>query len=279
MARTIDMFGKPRITILLAICFGLLASAAIYRYLLRYDDMVEAQEIVTRPVVVAARDVPFGSELSPDDLSLTHWPAEIAPKAHFTVVDSVIGRINRSPLIVGEAVLESRLAPVGSDRGLAMLIPEGSRAMTVPVNVVSGVSGFVLPGSRVDVLVSIRPRSNREPMAKMILQNVRVLAVDQQMEERDGRPITSRAVTLEVGPEEAEKLGLASTEGTLLLALRSSIDSGVNATAGATVSKLLGSGKPKVRKVVKRNPAPPPDPGVEVEVIRGTERTAEKLKN
>lgn len=271
------MFGKPRITILLAIGFGLLASTAIYRYLLRYDDMVEAQEIVVRPVVVAARDVPFGTELVAEDLALARWPVEIVPREHFSVVDSVIGRINRTPLIASEPVLESRLAPEGSDRGLAMLIPEGYRAMTVPVNMVSGVSGFVLPGSRVDVLVSIRPRSNRDPVAKMILQNVRVLAVDRKMEEDDQRTIDSRAVTLEVGPEEAEKLGLASTEGTLLLALRSSIDTGVNATAGATIAKLLGTGKPAPRRVVT-TPPPAEPPGVEVEVIRGTKRTAEKLK-
>ena len=272
------MFGKARITILLAIGFGLLASTAIYRYLLRYDDMVEAREIMTAPVVVAARDVPFATELVAADLALSSWPVELAPKEHFAAVDSVLGRVNKSPLVAGEPVLESRLAPFGADRGLAMLIPAGFRAMTVPVNVQSGVSGFVLPGSRVDVLVSIRAESHRDPVAKMILQNVRVLAVDQQMEDQDGRPITSRAITLEVEPEEAEKLGLASTEGTLLLALRNAADGETKGTAGATFAKLLGSEKPPARKVVVvQAPPPPPPKGVEVEVIRGGRRTAEKL--
>jgi len=272
------MLLKPRITLLLAAGFGLLAATGVYRFLLRYDDMVEAQEVMTQPVVVAARDIPFGTELAASDLSIASWPVEIAPREHFAGVDSLIGRINRAPLMAGEAVIESRLAPAGADRGLAMLIPNGSRAMTVPVNMVSGVSGFVLPGSRVDVLCSIRAQAEREPVAKMILQNVRVLAVDQQMEEHDGRPITSRAVTLEVGPEESEKLSLASTEGTLLLALRSSFDNSTNATAGATIPKLLGRDKPPVKPVaVARMPDPPAPKGLEVEVIRGKERTAEKL--
>jgi pilus assembly protein CpaB len=271
------MFGKARTTILLAIGLGLLASTAIYRYLLRYDDMVEAREVMTTPIVIAARDVPFGTELTPADLALSSWPVELAPKEHFAAVDSVLGRVNKSPLVAGEPLIESRLAPFGADRGLAMLIPEGFRAMTVPVNVQSGVSGFVLPGSRVDVLVSIRAESQRDPVAKMILQNVKVLAVDQQMEDQDGRPITSRAVTLEVEPEEAEKLGLASTEGTLLLALRNAADQETKGTAGATFAKLLGSEKPPVRKVVVVQAPPPPPKGVEVEVIRGGRRTAEKL--
>jgi pilus assembly protein CpaB len=274
------MMGKPRVTFLLAIGFGLLAATGVYRLLLRYDDMVEAREVQTQPVVVATRDLPFGTEIQAADLTVTEWPIEIVPREHVGAVDSLIGRINRVPLIAGEAVLESRLAPAGADRGLAMLIPDGSRAMTVPVNMVSGVSGFVLPGSRVDVLCAIRRDSDREPVAKMILQNVRVLAVDQQMEEQDGRPITSRAVTLEVGPEEAEKLSLASTEGTLLLALRSSFDNSTNATPGATIPKLLGREKPPPKPVAQvRPPDPPPPPpkGLEVEVIRGKERTAQKL--
>ncbi len=272
------MLGKARITILLAVGFGLLASTAIYRYLLRYDDMVEAKEVMTSPVVVAARDIPFGTELTPGDAALSRFPVELAPKEHFTSVDSVVGRVNKSPLVAGEPIINSRLAPMGADRGLALLIPEGYRAMTVPVNVQSGVSGFVLPGSRVDVLVSIRPDTQRDPVAKMILQNVKVLAVDQQMEDQDGRPITSRAITLEVEPEEAEKLGLASTEGTLLLALRNSIDSDTKGTAGATIAKLLGSEKPPVRKVMVQAPPPTPEPPKkQVEVIRGSHRTAEKL--
>jgi pilus assembly protein CpaB len=272
------MLLKPRITMLLAIGFGLLAATGVYRLLLRYDDMVEAKEVLTQPVVVAARDIPFGTELAAADLTVASWPVEIAPREHYAQIDSLVGRINRTPLTAGEAVIDSRLALTGADRGLAMLIPDGARAMTVPVNMVSGVSGFVLPGSRVDVLCSIRAQSEREPVAKMILQNVRVLAVDQQMEEHDGRPITSRAVTLEVGPEEAEKLSLASTEGTLLLALRSSFDNSTNATAGATISKLLGRDKPPVKPVaVVRPPEPPAPKGLEVEVIRGKERTAEKL--
>ena len=92
------MLLKPRITMLLAIGFGLLAATGVYRLLLRYDDMVEAKEVLTKPVVVAARDIPFGTELAAADLSIATWPVEIAPREHYAQVDSLIGRINRSPL-------------------------------------------------------------------------------------------------------------------------------------------------------------------------------------
>src|SRR6188474_931542 len=100
-ARTKQMLQKPRITLLLAAGFGLLAATGVYRFLLRYDDMVEAREVMTQPVVVAARDIPFGTELAASDLSIATWPVEIAPREHFAGVDSLIGRINRAPLMAG----------------------------------------------------------------------------------------------------------------------------------------------------------------------------------
>ncbi|MGD8395430.1 MAG: Flp pilus assembly protein CpaB [Candidatus Eiseniibacteriota bacterium] len=274
------MLAKARYVILLAIVFGLLASYSVYRYLLRYDAMVEAKEIVTSDVVVAAHDVEGGRKLGEEDVEVVAWPIELVPQNHFASAEEVVGRVSRHPVVHGEAIVEARLAPLGSDQGLGANIPEGYRAMTVPVNLVSGVSGFVLPGSRVDVLVSMRTSDRRrEPVAKTILQDVRVIAVDQHLEGRDGRPLSSRAVTLLVEPTDAERLGLASTEGTLLLALRNSSDQGTESTAGTTVAALMSTKKPAP---ARRAPAPTPVVTTEqsrrkVEVIRGTQRSTEEL--
>jgi pilus assembly protein CpaB len=275
------MLAKARYVILLAIVFGLLASYSVYRYLLRYDAMVEAKELVTAELVVAARDVEGGREIGEEDVQVVTWPVELVPQSHFAAKADVVGRVCRHPVVEGEAIVEPRLAPPGSDQGLAANIPEGYRAMTVPVNLVSGVSGFVLPGSRVDVLVSMRTSDRRrEPVAKTILQDVRVIAVDQQLEGRDGRPVNSRAVTLLVEPTDAEKLGLASTEGTLLLSLRNSSDQGTESTAGTNVAALMSTKKPAPTRRAK--PAPAPVVTTEqsrrkVEVIRGTQRSTEEL--
>jgi len=273
------MLAKARYIVLLAVLFGILASYSVYRYLLRYDTMVEAKEIVTEPVLVADRELTAGQEISADDLKLSEWPVEIVPPEHFTSIDEVVGRISRYPLGVGEPVVESRLAPPGALQGLAATIPPGYRAMTVAVNMVSSVSGFVLPGSHVDVLVSMRPAGKKDAVAKTILQYVRVLAVDQHLEGRDGRPLSSRAVTLLVQPDEAEKLGLAVTQGTLQLALRSSTDEEINPTRGVTVASLMNAETKKktVRRVAKA-PAPPTEESrFKVDVIRGTKRSTEEL--
>ena len=166
------MLAKARYIVLLAVLFGILASYSVYRYLLRYDTMVEAKEIVTEPVLVADRELTAGQEISADDLKLSEWPVEIVPPEHFTSIDEVVGRISRYPLGVGEPVVESRLAPPGALQGLAATIPPGYRAMTVAVNMVSSVSGFVLPGSHVDVLVSMRPAGKTGSWARFFVPNM-----------------------------------------------------------------------------------------------------------
>ena len=274
------MLAKARYVVLLAVLFGALASYSVYRYLLRYDEMVEAKEIVTEPVVVAERGVASGQAITAEDVRLAEWPLEIVPTEHFVSVEEVVGRVSRQSLVVGEPIMETRLAPPGALQGLAASIPVGHRAMTVAVNMVSGVSGFVLPGSHVDVLVSMRASGKKDAIAKTILQNVRVLAADQHLEGRDGRPLSSRAVTLLVKPADAEKLGLGATQGTLLLSLRSSTDQDTSPTAGITVAKLMG-GEPKkapVRRVrAKPKPAAAEISRIKVDVIRGTERSTEEL--
>jgi pilus assembly protein CpaB len=165
------------------------------------------------------------------------------------------------------------------------------RAMTVPVNVVSSVSGFVLPDSKVDVVVTIRPETEKETMSKLVLQNLIVLAADQKLEDQDGRPMKVQSVTLLVTPSEAEKLALASNNGDIQLVLRNPADADSAQTSGTTILKMLASKEPVQRaapvprmrppravvqpKVEAEKPAKKP---IQVEVIRGSKRTEEKFE-
>jgi pilus assembly protein CpaB len=179
------------------------------------------------------------------------------------------------------------------NRGLAFLIPEGMSAMTVPVNMWSGVAGFVLPETKVDVVVTIRPELEKEQVGKVILQNLTVLAVDQKIEDTEGRPLKSTAVTLLVTPSEAEKLALSATEGEISLILRNPADSDSAGTTGTTIARMLSKSEPVQRVVMPRRvvrprpvvttatqarPAAPEKKTIGVEVIRGSKRTQEKFE-
>jgi pilus assembly protein CpaB len=282
---------RIKVIVILAVVFGLLASVAIYRYLSQYEKLVKEKKIAEQPVVVASRDLPFGSVLDATSVETVGWPVEIVPVGTISVSDDVYGRVVKSPLVAGEAVLETKLVPIGMNRGLAILVPPGMRAMTVPVNVWSGVAGFVLPESKVDVVVTIKPELEREQVGKVILQNLTVLAADQKMEDTDGKPIKSTAVTLLVTPSEAEKLALAASEGEISLVLRNPADADSAGTSGTTIAKMLSKSEPvqRIRTPVRvsrpravvtqaETPAKPEKKTVGVEVIRGSKKTEEKFE-
>jgi len=282
---------RIRVVVILAVVFGLLASVAIYRYLAQYDKIIREKKIATQPVVVASKELAFGTVLSGDNMQTGGWPSEIVPAGALGSSEELIGRVVRTPVAVGEPIFESKLAPVGADRGLPMRVPPGMRAMTVPVNVVSGVSGFVLPDSKVDVVVTIRPETEKETMAKLVLQNLIVLAADQKLEDQDGRPMKVQSVTLLVTPSEAEKLALASNNGEIQLVLRNPADADSAETSGTTILKMLASKEPVQRAApVPRMRAPravtqpkaeaekPTKKPIQVEVIRGSKRTEEKFE-
>ncbi|MFH0778660.1 MAG: Flp pilus assembly protein CpaB [Candidatus Eisenbacteria bacterium] len=284
---------RIRVVVVLAVVFGLLASVSIYRYLAKYDKIIREKRVATQPVVVASRELGFGTLLDVSNMEVADWPLEIVPAGAISSADGLIGRIVTTPLAVGEPILEAKLAPVGMDRGLATRVPPGMRAMTVPVNVVSGVGGFVLPDSKVDVVVTVRPETERETVSKLILQNLLVMAADQKLQNNDGKPMTVQSVTLLVTPSEAEKLALANNVGDIQLVLRSPADQDSAGTAGTTVLKMLAKSEPvqraaKPTRIVRPRPVttqaqPPrtPEPekqSTEVEVIRGTKRTQEKFE-
>jgi pilus assembly protein CpaB len=281
---------RIRVVVILAVIFGLVASVAIYRYLAQYDKVIKEKKIATQPVVVAATDLEFGSVLNDDNMEAANWPVEIVPAGAISSRGELAGRVVRTSLSAGEPILESKLAPVGIDRGLPMRVPVGMRAMTVPVNTVSGVGGFVLPDTKVDVVVTIRPETKKETVAKLILQNLSVLAADQKLEDNDGRPMKVQSVTLLVTPTEAEKLALAANMGDIQLVLRSPADADSAGTDGTTIVKMLATSEPvqraTPRRPVRRVPRATTPRRVEepkreptkVEVIRGTKRTEQEFE-
>ncbi len=235
--------------------------------------------IKTTPVVVVRSDVSVASSLTQAQLKLVDWPTEHVPSGTLHSIDDAKDRIARRPLAQGEPVLEAALYPTGSAGGLGALIAENYRAVSVKVDNVIGVAGFVAPGSRVDVMATIRrvDRKRALPFSKVILQDVRVLAVDQKLEEvKNGDPELVSVVTLEVSPVQAEHLIYAAHEGRLQLALRAPGDEAKVATRSIGVADVLDgntSGK-KSSKTKKRVVA---SARKRVKIIRGIEVKVKKF--
>lgn len=272
------------IVLILAIGCGIGASYITYR-ILKERPVIGSLSLNTerpaRPVVVAAVPITYGTVLKPEHLKVVSWPAD-TPQGSFGDVQPLLGRAIIVEAVPDEPLLESKLAPVNAQGGLPAVIPRGKRAVSVRVNEMIGVAGFVLPRTRVDVLVSINPQGDKARAAsKCILQNVEVLAAGQTTErDEDGKPQTVNVITLLVDPKEAEKLTLASYEGELQLALRNSLDLESVNTPGAVLGHMV-QGTPPARVEKAAAPAKPQkeEPAVQtVEVIRGSARTVEKFQ-
>lgn len=227
----------------LAVVLGLAAVALAARWLLN------APAASTGRIVVAGADIDIGQRLTPEMLKVVDWPADSVPKTAFTDPAKLSGRVLRTSVLAGEPLSESKLAPAGTLGGLSALITEGKRAITVRVNDVIGVAGFALPGNYVDIIVSTEtvPDPNaanaaqmrERSISKIVLERILVLAVAQEVNRDVTKPKVVNAVTLEVTPEQAEKLDLARSVGTLSLALRNQVDPAAAATLGATKDNLL----------------------------------------
>jgi pilus assembly protein CpaB len=217
-----------------------------------------------------------GSKITPHIVKAVPWPKGSIPPGSFNDTSQLTDRVLRTTLLPGEPILESKLAPKGLVGGLSSVISEDKRAVTVKVSEVSGVAGFTLPGRRVDVLVTIED-DKKEPVTKMILQNIKVLAVDQNIDQSGDKPIIVNAVTLELTPQESEILAMASTEGTLHMALRNEVDTKLVVTSGISKSGLLPS-LPVPKKVQKAAYIRPKRSSYAIEVIKGEERTKVELQ-
>jgi pilus assembly protein CpaB len=195
-------------------------------------------------VVVAATDISLGQRLAPELIQVVDWPSRSIPPGAFSQVGELDGRVLRTNIQRGEPLLLSKLAPVGTQGGLSAVIGEGRRAITVRVNDVIGVAGFALPGNYVDIIVNTQrdagdANTRDKSISKIVLERILVLAVAQEVSRDETRPRVVNAVTLEVTPEQAEKIDLARSVGTLSLVLRNQIDPQASETTGATKTSLL----------------------------------------
>ena len=282
-----------------ALIFGVLAAVTVSKYL----SSAQAYTKNMTKVAVAKVAIPLGSKIIPEQIMVVQFPKESTPDGAFDSPEKLAGRVAVINIAAREPITESRLAPEGTSAGLSAVIPEGYRAMTVKVDDAAGISGFIMPGTLVDVVVVIDPREGsgmQDPISKIVLQNIKVLAngqnIDKPKDEREANSV--KAVTLQVTPEQAEKLALAASEGKLQLVMRNQIDQGNEQTSGVNKRGLLtgeaalktpepGSlkseqpkqeTKPAVRRSVSAPkpaaaaPAPQPTPRASVEMIEGAKK-------
>lgn len=275
----------------LAIVFAVVAAGLMYNYLQKQEKIKAG---IYQTIVVAAMEIPIGSKLNESMLKTTAWPKESVPPGSATdpKVLSAAGRINIKQISAGEPVTEDKLAPTGGAAGagfMTYVVPPGHRAVTVAVNEVAGVAGFITPGNKVDVVLTTPiPGSKDETISKIVLQNVPVLATGQiAQEQKDGKPIVVPTVTLDLTPEDAENLVLAANKGPLQLLLRNYSDTEEVEGRGATIRKVLAGSQPptttkpaKVIRVIRRAPvrkaAPAPN-YYSVEVIKGRDRSTKQF--
>src|SRR5688572_4860989 len=281
-----------RIRIFLVLVLALTAGGAFafgtYRYIQQVPERAEG--IATKPVVVAAVNLDLGAELRPEDLRIVEWPVTTVPASAFGSADQVVGRGLIQSVVENELILPSKLAPKEAGAGLPPVIPAGMRALSVRVNDVVGVAGYVLPGTRVDVVATVTPTQQQlDVTSKVVLTNVLVLAAGTRIE-RDvegGKPLAVSVVTLLVDPIEAERLTLASTEGKIQLALRNPLDKTAPVTPGIKPAALMGSAVPSSAPRPRTAPRPaqtaaaaPVVPAAlpTVEIIRGDKRAQEVVR-
>jgi len=249
-----------------ALLFGLLAAVSVSRYL----SSAQAYTKSLRGIAVAKVAIPVGTKIIAEQIQLVQFPQESTPDGAFESVEKLAGRVAVVNIAPREPITEARLAPEGTAGGLSAIIPEGYRAMTVKVDDVVGISGFIMPGTLVDIVVVIVPNDNgalaQDPISKIVLQNIKVLAngqnIDKPESEREANSV--KAVTLLVTSEDAEKLALASSEGKLQLVMRNSIDQGDEETKGINKRGLLGGDRanpqPEPGSLKSERPEPKPAP-------------------
>jgi len=270
------------IVLVLAIVAGGVFAFATYNYVQQIPG-----KTVTTPmtkVAVAGSDLDIGDEITKDSVRVIEWPTAFAPANGISDANEVIGRGLVMPMIQNEPFLELKLAPKDAGTGLPPAIPPGLRAVSVKVNEVIGVAGYVLPGTHVDVLATVSPTQNSTDVtSKVILTNVLVLAAGTKIEqgENDKKPIAVSVVTMLVDPEQAERLTLASTEGKIQLALRNPLDKTTPNTPGIKTKGLLGAQATTPRAIARPGTVVPVGGPLDlptVEVIRGDKRAREVVR-
>jgi len=276
---------NSRFVLALAISAGMafLVAGIFYQVAIR-GQSPDSGPAEVKEVVVATKDLEIGSTIQPSDLRVESWPADKVPQGSFSEIEKLVERVPLHRILANEPVSERRLAPPGSGVGLSPKIPKGMRALSVRVDDVIGVAGFVLPEARVDVLLTGTPRNKPGigRMTRTILSDVRVISAGENLEpDASGKPQRVPVVTLLVTPEEAEMLTLASSKGRIQLVLRNQSDDEESQTDGALEHELFAVSAPPPRPAPR--PAPPPQivqaepPPVQIEMIRGDQRTVQSF--
>ena len=275
--------NRLAIGLALALLLAFLLSAFVYHQFKRLA-AASAPVMPTRHIVVAAEPLQLGTRLDPSKLRTIPWPASEPLPGMFTSIEECANRALITSLAANEPILETKLAPVQAGEGLSVTIPEGMRAVSVAVNDVVGVAGFVTPGTMVDILVTGTPMGSPGGTAvtETILENIRVLAAGQKMEQdRGGKPQNVPVITLLVTPEQAEKLTLASTQGKIQLSLRNTVDTKAANPPPVLQSSLFASASTPVtpsasKRAVHKEPPPAP---YEIEIIVGNKREVKNFPN
>src|SRR5712692_3618747 len=265
-----------------AIAIAFLLSTFVYR---QFKQATIVKPLVTQHIVVAAMPLQLGTRVGSNNLRLIPWPAGEPVSGMFTRIEDCENRALITPVAENELVLENKLALREAGGGLPATIPEGMRALSVAVNEVVGVAGFVIPGTMVDVLVTGNmpagaTRSGSNAITRTILENVRVLAAGQKIEQdRDGKPLTVPVITLLVSPDDAAKLTMASNEGKIQLALRNTIDTKTMAPAPVLQAVLFGGSLPAPKHTASGKVIPAPPPPYMIEIIVGNKRENKSFPN
>jgi pilus assembly protein CpaB len=281
-----------------ALLAATVASFVVYRALAAGAG--SAQQPQTIDTIVAAQSIPAGTMITRAHIKLVAWPAGSRLEGSLGDPRDVLDRGAIVAIAANEPITDAKLAAVGAGAGLPPTIPPGMRAISVRVNEVVGVAGFVVPGTRVDVLVTFESRTQgSDSLARVVVSNAQVLTAgtrfDQEKARQDGKPIPTSVVTLLVSPEDAERIALAAAEGRITLTLRNPLDNAPTASTGIRAGGLMSgtsgalvpppapaprpSPKPAPVAVAPVAPPPPPPAPYTVEAIRGAKRTTEPVKN
>ena len=270
--------NRMLIGLTVAVVVGLFLSTYVYH---AFKNASAVKPFIAQHIVVAAIPLQLGTRVDANNLRLIPWPSDEPVSGMFTRIEDCANRALITPVAENEPILESKLASTQSGAGLPATIPEGMRALSVAVNEVVGVAGFVIPGTMVDVLVTGGVSGGGGNITRTILENVRVLAAGQKIEQdREGKPQTVPVVTLLVTPEDAARLTMASTEGKIQLALRNTIDTKITAPAAVLQASLFaGAAAPAPKRSPNLKYIPLPPPPYIVEVITGNKRESKSFPN
>lgn len=289
---------RPKAVIVVAavaLAFAGLASWMVYDYLQKAAEKTRTTQ--GQQIVVAAVDIPLGGTINATQVKTVGWSRESIPPGSITDTKGCVGRVAIRSISAGEPITEAKLIPKEGAAGagvMSYIVPQGHRAVTVAVNEVAGVAGFLSPQNKVDVVTTVAPTGSSDAISKIVLQNVPILAIGQLTEQKEGKPVVVTTVTLDLTPEDAEKLIIAANRGSLEMLLRNVADNTQVVTRGATISRVLGGTErpaptmertaarkqPAARTtkpvVVRSAPAPA---SYNVEVIKGTTKTTRQFSS